>query len=115
MDKEMRDRLYWLDEELREEDAAEEAFDLDSILAGIDLNDYPGEPEEEEEIPVPRKKKKLSRAEKLEQQSFEETYPMEERSVAPRKTKGVKGLMILACLEILGIFAVLAWWLQWLV
>lgn len=114
MDKEMRDRLYWLDEELREEKPAEDSFDLDSILAGIDLNDYPEEPLEEE-IPALRKKKKPTRAERMEQQVIEESYPMEDRSVAPQKKKGIKGLVILAVLEIIGILAVLAWWLQWLV
>lgn len=114
MDKEMRDRLYWLEEELREEEPKEDSFDLDSILAGIDLNDYPEEPEVKEE-PAPRKKKKPTRAERMEQQLFEETYPMEERSVAPQKKKGIRGLVILAILEILGILAVLVWWLQWLV
>lgn len=114
MDKEMRDRLYWLDEELREEEPTEDSFDLDSILAGIDLNDYPEEPLEEE-IPAPRKKKKPTRAERLEQQVIEESYPMEERSVAPQKNKGIRGLVILAVLEIFGILAVLVWWLQWLV
>lgn len=114
MDKEMRNRLYWLDSELREEDVPQEdTFDLDSILADIDLNDYPEEPEVEE--PAPRKQKKPTRAERMEQLVMDESYPMEERSVAPQKKKGIKGLVILAVLEIIGILAVLAWWLQWLV
>lgn len=113
MDKQLRDRLYWLEEELLEEEPSEVTpLDLDAILEGINLNDY----EEEPQPPVRREKKqKLSRAEKLEQQAYEDLYPMEGRSVAPQKKKGLKGLTILAILEIIAIFCVLAWWLQWLV
>lgn len=114
MDQQLRDRLYWLDEELREEETSkDDTFDLDSLLEGINLNDYPEEPVEEE--PAPRKRKKPTRAERMEQQVYEESYPMEERSVAPQKKKGIKGLVILAVMEVIAIFVVLAWWLQWLV
>lgn len=114
MDKELRDRLYWLEEELLEEEPSDmSSLDLDAILEGIDLNDYEEEPVQE--APPRRGKQKLSRAEKIEQQTYEEAYPMEERSVAPQKKKGVKGLVILAVLEIIAIFCVLGWWLQWLV
>lgn len=114
MDKELRDRLYWLEEELLEEEPSEMTdLDLDSILDGIDLNDYEEEPIQETS---PRRgRQKLTRAEKIERQTYEEAYPMEERSVAPQKKKGVKGLAILALLEIIAILCVLGWWLQWLV
>lgn len=116
MDKELRDRLYWLEEELLEEEPSEvPPLDLDSILDGIDLNDYPEEVLPEPPVQTRRGKQKLSRAEKLERQRYEEAYPMEERSVAPQKKKGIKGLAILAILEIIAIFCVLGWWLQWLV
>lgn len=114
MDKELRDRLYWLEEELLEEEPSEVTpLDLDSILDGIDLSDYEEEPVQE--APVRRGKQKLTRAEKIERQTYEEAYPMEERSVAPQKKKGVKGLAILALLEIIAILCVLGWWMQWLV
>ena len=33
---------------------------------------------------------------------------------APNKKKGIAGLIVLMCLELLGIGAVVYWWLQWL-
>ena len=32
-----------------------------------------------------------------------------------KKKKGIKGLVLLAFLEILGILAIIGWWLQWLI
>lgn len=116
MDKQLRDRLYWLEEELLEEEPSEVTpLDLDAILDGIDLSDYGPEEEPEPTVPTRRGKQKLTRAEKLERQTYEYLYPMEERSIAPQKKKGLKGLTILAILEIIAIFCVLGWWLQWLV
>lgn len=116
MDKELRDRLYWLEEELLEEEPSVVApLDLDSILDGIDLRDYGEEDTPEPPAPARTGRKKLSRAEKLERQTYEDAYPMEERSVAPQKKKGLKGLVILVILEIIAIFCVLGWWMQWLV
>lgn len=116
MDKELRDRLYWLEEELLSEEPTEVTpLDLDSILEGIDLRDYGAEEEPEAPVQPHRGKQKLSRAEKLERQIYEETYPMEERSLSPQKKKGTRGLKILAILEIIAIFCVLGWWMQWLI
>lgn len=116
MDKELRDRLYWLEEELLDEEPSEVTpLDLDSILDGIDLSDYVEEEEPVQEAPSRWGKQKLTRAEKIERQTYEEAYPMDERSVAPQNKKGVKDLAILALLEIIAILCVLGWWMQWLV
>ena len=98
MDKDLRDRLYWLQEELTEEDR-EPFFEID---------------EEPEFLPPPRRRKP-SRAEKQERRTLDELHPMEERSAPVVKKKGIKGLVFLAILEIIGILLVMGWWLQWLI
>ena len=97
MDKELRDRLYWLQEELTEEDR-ELLFDE----------------EEDDESPSP-KKSRLSRAQRQERRRLEEIDPIMERSAPVVKKKGIKGLVFLAVLEILGILLVIGWWLKWLI
>ena len=102
MDKELRNRLYWLQEELTEEE-----YDLI-------FND--GEEEEEEpEFIAPPRRQKLTRAEKFERQRLEELDPIEDRSLPVVKKKGIKGLVFLAVLEVIGILCVIGWWLQWLI
>lgn len=96
MDRELRDRLYWLNEELTEEDR-ELLFD-----------------EEEDFIPPPRHRKP-SRAEMFERQKLEELDPMDSRSVPVVRKKGIKGFVFLAVLEILAILTIIGWWLQWLI
>ena len=96
MDRELRDRLYWLNEELNEEDR-ELLFD-----------------EEEDFIPAPRHRKP-SRAERFERQKLEELDPMDNRSAPVVKKKGIKGFVFLAVLEILAILTIIGWWLQWLI
>lgn len=34
---------------------------------------------------------------------------------APQKNTNIRGLVFLACLEILGILAIIGWWLRWLI
>jgi len=102
MDKDLRDRLYWLQEELTEEE--------------YDLIFDDGEKEEEPEfIAPPRRQGKLTRAEKLERQRLQQMDPIEDRSAPVVKKKGIKGLVFLAVLEIIGILLVMGWWLQWLI
>ena len=96
MDRELRDRLYWLNEELTEEDR-ELLFD-----------------EEEDFIPPPRHRKS-SRAEMFERQKLEELDPMDSRSAPVVKKKGIKGFVFLAVLEILAILTIIGWWIQWLI
>lgn len=100
MDRELRNRLYWLAEELTEEERAL-LFDED-------------EEEEPEYIP-PRRRGKPSRAEKMERQRLQKLDPIEDRSAPVVKKKGIKGLLFLAALEILGILLILGWWMQWLI
>ena len=100
MDRELRNRLYWLAEELTEEERAL-LFDED-------------EEEEPEYIPT-RRRGKPSRAEKMERQRLQQLDPIEDRSAPVVKKKGIKGLLFLAALEILGILLILGWWMQWLI
>ena len=88
MDKDLHNRLNWLQEEL---------------LEG----------EEPEFLPPPRRQK-LSQAEKSERRRLEQLDPVEKRSAPVVKKKGIKGLVLLAVLEILGILLVIGWWLTWL-
>jgi hypothetical protein len=98
MDKDLRNRLYWLQEELTEEER-ELLFDED----------------EEPEFIEPPRRRKLSYAEKSERQKLQELDPIEARSIPVVKKKGIKGLVFLAILEIIGILLVMGWWLQWLI
>ena len=86
MDRQLRDRLNWLNEELAEE--------------------------EPEFIAPPRQR--LTRAERTERQKLQQVDPIEDRCAPVVKKKGIRGLVILAVLEILGILAILGWWLLWL-
>ena len=98
MDKDLRNRLYWLQEELTEEEQ-ELLFDE----------------EEEPEFIEPPRRRRLSYAEKSERQKLQELDPIEARSMPVVKKKGIKGYVILAVLEIIGILLVMGWWLQWLI
>lgn len=100
MDRELRQRLYWLNEELTEE---ERALLFDDIE------------EEEPEFIEPPRRGRISRAEKMERQRLQKLDPIEDRSAPVVKKKGIKGLLFLAALEILGILLILGWWLQWLI
>lgn len=97
MDKDLQQRLYWLNEELSEEDH-QLLFD-----------------EEEPELIEPPRRRGLSRAERFEREKLEQLDPLEERSVPVVKKKGIKGYLFLAVLEILAILLVIGWWLQWLI
>lgn len=98
MDKDLRNRLYWLNEELTEEER--------SLFS---------DPEEEPEFIEPPRRRGLSRAERFEREKLEQLDPLEERSVPVVKKKGIKGYLFLAVLEILAILLVIGWWLQWLI
>ena len=97
MDKDLRNRLYWLNEELTEEE--EDLLFVDE--------------EEEPEYIAPPRRRGLTRAERFEREKLEELDPLEKRSVPVAKKKGIKGYLFLAILEILGILLVIGWWLQW--
>ena len=96
MDKELRRRLYWLNEELTEEEQE---------LLGA----------EEEEADFTPPSRRLSRAVRSERRRMQELDPIEDRSVPVVKQKGIKGYVFLAILEIIGILLLIGWWLQWLI
>ena len=92
-----RGKLHWLEEELWDEEAAE------------------AEPEEEEEEELLRPRKR--RGKRLRQAVYADEAPMDDRNaifVEKKKRKGPAGLKFLAFLEILGILAVIWWWIKWL-
>ena len=115
MDKELRDRLYWLEDELLEKELrkSEELEGLERWVPEIDWE--PAEEEEAAPVVSEKPRRRPSRAELLEQQAYEKAHPMEDRSVGVQKKKGIKGLVFLAILEILAILAIMGWWLQWLI
>ncbi len=81
----------WLDEQLRD---AHELMGDDAGRRKVTMYDYDAEADAEEPAPAvytdtPKKKK-------------------------AKKEKGIGGLVFLACLETLGIIAVLLWWALWL-
>lgn len=99
MNKDLRRQLYWLNEELTEEER-ELLFE---------------EEEEEPEFIEPPRRRRLSRAERSERQKMQQLDPIEQRSAPVVKRKGIKGYVFLTVLEILGILLVMGWWLQWLI
>ena len=99
MNKDLRRQLYWLNEELTEEER-ELLFE---------------EGEEEPEFIEPPRRGRLTRAERSERQKMQQLDPIEQRSAPVVKRKGIKGYVFLTVLEILGILLVMGWWLQWLI
>ena len=73
------------------------------------------EGEEEPEFIEPPRRGRLTRAERSERQKMQQLDPIEQRSAPVVKSKGIKGYVFLAVLEILGILLVMGWWLQWLI
>ena len=65
------------------------------------FEEYGPTDEETEEAPAAKPVKKVKN-----------TYADTPRAVAPKKKKGVKGLVIVICLELAGIAAVLGYWLM---
>ena len=99
-----RGKLYWLEEELLED---EEALPEEEEEYGDD--------EEEEVFLRPR----MRRGQRLRQAVYADEEPMDGREavfVEKQKRKGTRnlGLKFLIFLEILGILAVVWWWIKWL-
>ena len=96
----------WLkEEEEPEEDWLADARELlgDAPSGKKQMFDFDAEDEADEDVttvyaPAPGKKKKTKAAKKAK----------------AKKEKGVGGLVFLACLELIGIGAVVVWWLLWL-
>ena len=121
MDKDLHDRLQWLEEELLEADLPEgdQNFDLDDILNEFSQEEQPAAParnravefdrmafgdetfDESTAVRVTRKKEKATRSE-----------PKKGVKDEPKK-KGIKGLVVLAILEVVAILVVLLRWALW--
>ena len=121
MDKDLHDRLQWLEEELKEADLPEgdQNFDLDDILNEFSQEEQPTTParnravefdrmafgdetfDESTAVRVTRKKEKTTRSE-----------PKKGIKDEPKK-KGIKGLVVLAILEVVAILVVLLRWALW--
>ena len=120
MDKDLHDRLQWLEEELLEADLPEgdQKFDLDDILNEFSQEEQPAVParnravefdrmafgdeafDESTAVRVTRKKEKTTKGE-----------PKKDSKGEPKK--GIKGLTILAILEVVAILLVLLRWALW--
>ena len=87
--------LKRLEEELLKSDCADE--DFEHFYRDIFEEFGTEEPEEPAARPVQKRKS---------------TYADTPRAVAPKKKKGVGGLIVLICLELLGIGAMVAWWMM---
>ena len=118
MDKDLHDRLQWLEEELLEADLPEgdQKFDLDDILNEFSQEEQPAAParnravefdrmafgdeafDESTAVRVTRKKEKTTKRKK-------------DGKDEPKK--GIKGLTILAILEVVAILLVLLRWALW--
>ena len=111
--------LNWLNDQLLAEGQQEETDDLDWLEAELQearvlmdndysrparrdvaLYDYEAEVREEEEDE--------------EDIALYADAPRPVKEKKPKKEKGIGGLVFLACLETLGIIAVLLWWVLWL-
>ena len=122
MDKDLHDRLQWLEEELLEADLPEgdQNFDLDDILNEFSQEEQPAAPvrnravefdrmafgdetfDESTAVRVTRKKEKTAKGDSRKKGVKDE----------PKK-KGIKGLVVLAILEVVAILVVLLRWALW--
>ena len=124
-----RQNLKWLEQELLSSERPEIpdgiSYDTAELLAQADdlLKDF-----QEPEVPVfAQKRRKKTRGERMEQVHMDRRF--DESAAVLTKTKGqlrkearqakkanvnrnIKGLVVLAVLEIIGIVWILGWWLQ---
>ena len=105
MSKDFMQRLAWLEEELRSEEAEEETEEeleetdeFEDELANIKQILEPG----------------YNYAADFHRAVYEDESDYAADYAPPVKKKGIKGLVFLAFLEILGILAIIGWWMQWL-
>ena len=97
-----RKSLHRIEDELLDEE-------LEDILYGDEEN----EDEYEEEYRQPRARKGGRRD--FHRAVYEDEDDDEDRYMILPKKKGIKGLVFLAVLELIGILAIIGWWLQWLI
>ena len=120
MDKDLHNRLQWLEEELLEDNlpADDQEFNLDDILNEFSQEEQPtassrnravefdrmafGDEAFDESTAVLVARKKEAKSE-----------PKKKAAKGEPKKKGIKGLAILAILEVVAIFVVLLRWALW--
>lgn len=113
MDKDLHDRLQWLEEELLEADLPEgdQKFDLDDILNEFSQEEQPAAPARNRAVEFDRMA--------FGDEAFDEstavrvTRKKEKTTKGEPKKKGIKGLVILAILEVVAIILVLLRWALW--
>ena len=94
--------LERLEQQLLAAEAADEEGDLEDLYEE-EYDDFGAEDEELMEL--------LGRSAGFDA-DIQEDYTMDEdRYVAPNKKKGIRGLLVIACLEAIAIIALAAWWL----
>lgn len=102
---------YDEDEDLDEEYGEEDEFDEE------DEEDYDEDQEEEDEEYEEEADPRYYRRRPGRHNAFRRDGCgefNEESSVAPRQNRRVGKLLLLALLELLGIYAIIRWWIQWL-
>ena len=113
MSKDLQKQLQWLEEELWEDNLPEDSqsYDLDDILSEFSQEEQPTSPYRNRAVEFDRMA--------FGDEDFDESTAVlvtrkREKSPgdAPRK-KGVAGLVILAIVEVIAIFAVLLRWALW--
>ena len=105
-----RSELDWLEDELLDEE-------LEEILygSGEDDEEYDEYDEDDAEAEYAQAKPRSRRREKKRRRTVYPDEDDEERYMLLPKRKGIKGLVFLAVLELIGILAIIGWWLQWLI
>ena len=96
------DEEYGEEDEFDEEDEDEEDYD----------EDQDEEEEDEEEVDPRYYRRQPGRHNAFRRDGYGEFK--EEASVAPRQNRRVGKLLLLTLLELLGIYAIIRWWIQWL-
>lgn len=103
-----RNRLEWLEDELLDNE-------LEEILYGEGDEECDEEECDEEEYEEEKPRRRCRRAADFNRAVYEDEDDDESRYMLLPKRKGIKGLVFLAVLEVIGILAILGWWLQWLI
>lgn len=112
MDKDLHDRLQWLEEELLEADLPEgdQNFDLDDILNEFSQEEQPTTPARNRAVEFDRMA--------FGDETFDESTAVrvtrkKEKATRSEPKKGIKGLVVLAVLEVVAILVVLLRWALW--
>ena len=94
-----RGKLRWLEEELLEEEFDEEEYEEDEEDDDEDFQPH-----------VRRRNRQISQA----VYADEEDFHNREVLFVEKKKKSNRGLKFLAFLELMGILAIVWWWIKWL-